>query len=122
MINSAGPVGLAAVVAEWPMHTFALGRACPRAGEKPVAEFGLMESFEIDDGQLDNVSRTDAFAMGVEWQMFRTRLESGRPFSTLVIAENAERLTKLAERSRRFVESRPASGGWASLTVGDYLV
>ena len=82
----------------------------------------LVQPFDIDDGSLDGVSRTECFALGVEWQLFRDRLKSQHPFTLLVLANNAARLTQLAERSRRFVESRPASDGWAELTVGGHRV
>ena len=84
--------------------------------------WGLLEPFETDDGSLADVSAVEAFALGVEWQQFRQRLRAGKPFTTLVLANNADRLTKLAERSQRFVESRPARDGWAELTVGGYVV
>jgi hypothetical protein len=86
------------------------------------ATWGLVEPFEIDNGELDGLRPQECFALGVEWQMFRSQLQSGKPFTTLVLASNADRLTKLAERSQRFVESRPASDGWANLTVGSYRV
>lgn len=86
------------------------------------AEFGLVEPFDIDDGSLDGIGVKECFALGVEWQLFRERLKTGKPFTDVVLANNAERLTKLAERSRRFVESRPASNGWSTITVGGHLV
>jgi hypothetical protein len=90
--------------------------------EIPSTEFSLVEPFDIDDGSLNSVSAAECFAMGVEWQIFRNRLASGKPFTDLVLANNAVRLTKLAERSQRFVETRPANQGWVSITVGDQLV
>jgi hypothetical protein len=82
----------------------------------------LIQPFGIDDESLEPLSPAECFALGVEWQMFRSRLESGKPFTILVLANNADRLTKLAGRSQRFVESRPASDGWAEITVGGYRV
>ena len=90
--------------------------------EIPPAEFSLVEPFDIDNGSLENLSRAECFSLGVEWQLFRHRLASGKPFNDLVLANNAERLTKLAERQQRFVEARPASGGWVSITVGGHAV
>jgi hypothetical protein len=86
------------------------------------AAWGLVEPFDIDGEGLDGIRAQECFALGVEWQIFRSRLQNGRPFTTLVLANNSARLTKLAERSQRFVESRPASDGWAELTVGGYRV
>jgi hypothetical protein len=78
-----------------------------------MTDHTLVEPFEIDNGELDGLRAQECFALGVEWAMFRDRLRTGRPFTLLVLANNAERLTKLAERSRRYVENRPASDGWA---------
>jgi len=85
-------------------------------------EHDLVEPFDIDDGSLDGIAAQECFSLGVEWQIFRERLRKGLPFTVLVLANNAGRLTKLAERSQRFVESRPANGGWAEVTVGGHLV
>jgi hypothetical protein len=86
------------------------------------AEWAVVEPFDIDDGSLENVSQAECFSMGVEWQLFRSRLASGKPFTDIFLANNAGRLTKLAERQQRFVEARPASDGWVSITVGNQLV
>ena len=54
--------------------------------------------------------------------MFRQRLKTGRRFQTLCLAINANRLVKMAERQRRFVEDRPTPwAGWCEIWVGDYL-
>jgi len=90
--------------------------------QESEAIWGLVEPFDTDRGELEGIPPRECFALGVEWQIFRLRLRMGNPFTTLVLANNAIRLTKLAERSQRFVESRPASDGWAELTVGGYRV
>ena len=87
-----------------------------------MIEFGLVEPFEIDRGELDGLSRQECFAMGVEWQMFRQKLATDQPFADVVLSNNAARLEKLAERAGRFVETRPASQGWTRITVGGYRV
>ncbi|MGO8836533.1 MAG: hypothetical protein ACLP7I_13115 [Limisphaerales bacterium] len=85
-------------------------------------DFELVEPFNSEDTSLNGVSSEVAFALGVEWQMFRQRLKTGQPFQTLCIAINAPRLVKMAERQRRFVEDRPTPwAGWAEIWVGDYL-
>ena len=89
---------------------------------KPT-EHGLIEPFDIDDRSLDGVSVQEAFALGVEWLMFRRRLASGEPFKVLCLANNASRLVKLAERHNRFVEDRRTGcEGWTEVWVGDYVV
>lgn len=80
----------------------------------------LVEPFDVDDASLDGLTPQVCFSLGVEWQMFRARLADGETFTTIVLASNAERLTKMAERHRRYVEHRPANDGWAEITVGDY--
>lgn len=85
-------------------------------------DYDLVEPFNSDSGSLNGVSAEVAFALGVEWQMFRQRLKTGRPFQTLCLAMNTNRLVKMAERQRRFVEDRPTPWpGWKEIWVGDYL-
>ena len=66
----------------------------------------LVDPFEIDDGSLANLSPQEVFILGVEWAMFRARLEDGKPFRELCGANNAQRLQNLAERFGRFSECR----------------
>ena len=87
-----------------------------------MTTYSLVEPFEIDNGELDNLTPQECFSLGVEWQIFRTQLSEGNPFTSLVLSNNAGRLTALAERAQRFVEARPANDGWALITVGDYRV
>jgi hypothetical protein len=85
-------------------------------------DFELVEPFNSDGSSLSGVSPEVAFALGVEWQMFRQRLKTGHPFQTLCLAMNAHRLVKMAERNRRFVEDRPTPwAGWSEIWVGDYM-
>jgi hypothetical protein len=87
-----------------------------------MPEYGLIEPFEVDGGELDGLRPQEIFALGVEWEMFRRRLVSGHPFTVYALSNNAGRLNKLAERSGRFVETRPAKEGWSLITVGTYRV
>jgi hypothetical protein len=82
--------------------------------------FRLVEPFYIDNGLLKNVTPEYAFALGVEWAMFRAKLSTGRPFVTLCLPENRARFVRMAERNRRFVEDRQVtSGEWTEIWVGD---
>ena len=82
----------------------------------------LMEPFDLEESSLNGVSAENAFVLGVEWQMFRQKLTSGKPFTLLCLSANAGRLVKLAERHRRFVEDRPTSWcGWTEIWVGDVI-
>jgi hypothetical protein len=81
-----------------------------------------VDSFEADLDSLNGITGECAFAMGVEWSMFRERLKSGKPFTIRCLLANGSRLVKLAERQKRFVEDRPnISAGWTEIFVGDYL-
>ena len=84
-------------------------------------DFELIEPFDTDLESLSDIAPENAFALGVEWEMFRQKLKSGKPFTTLCLAANAERLVKLAEHQGRFVEDRKTSwAGWVEIYVGDY--
>jgi hypothetical protein len=86
------------------------------------SEFELIEPFDTDAGSLNGANSETAFALGVEWQIFRQRLETGQPFRTLCLSLNTSRLVKLAERQHRFVEERPTPwAGWTEIWVGDYM-
>ncbi len=80
--------------------------------------YRLVESFEIDDGSLDGVSVKKCFGKGAQWSHMRARLLSGEQFTTLCLAENADRLARLAERHGRFVEHHPECRGWVKIFVG----
>src|SRR5215467_14335540 len=85
-------------------------------------EHGLVEPFDIDDGSLKGLTPEYAFALGVEWQLFRQQLETGRPFKILCLPENRRRLVAMAERHRRFVEDRQtACVDWFEIWVGDFI-
>jgi hypothetical protein len=93
-----------------------------RMKEMDDGDFELVEPFNSDGSSLNGVSSEVAFALGVEWQMFRQRLKTGQRFQTLCLAMNTNRLVKMAERQRRFVEDRPTPwAGWSEIWVGDYL-
>lgn len=82
----------------------------------------LVEPFDIDDGSLKGLTPEYAFALGVEWQLFRQQLETGEPFKVLCLPENTRRLVALAERHRRFVEDRQtACVDWNQIWVGDSI-
>ncbi len=86
-------------------------------------DFGLVEPFDTDDDSLKNVSSEEAFALGVEWEMWRQRLNSGEPFKDFCLENNARRLEKMATRRNRPVEVRQTDWpGWVSVVVGGYLV
>jgi hypothetical protein len=81
-------------------------------------EYDLLEPFETDDLAGSDAER--AFALGVEWALFREKLKSGKRFTDLIHRENADRLSRMAERQGRFKESHPHGDGWVEIVVGDY--
>jgi len=86
-------------------------------------EFGLIEPFDTEDGSLEGISPEYAFALGVEWEMFRQRLKTGKPFTAFCMLQNTARFVKMVERHNRFVEDRPSvSEGWSEIYIGDYIV
>lgn len=86
-------------------------------------EYGLVEPFGTDGGSLAGISTEYAFALGVEWHMFRQRLlKTSKPFTIWCLAANAVRLVKMAERHCRFVEERRTGfDGWMEIWVGTRL-
>ena len=83
----------------------------------------IVEHFDFEDGSLDGLDPRQAFLLGVEWQLFRERLSAtDDSFTVYCLPENANRLVKMAERHRRFVEDRPnAKPGWTQIYVGDLI-
>lgn len=77
-----------------------------------------IEPFETDDGSLDGLSAAACFALGVEWEMFRQKLNQLQPFSALVHTRNALRVCRMAERHNRFVESHPVAPFYTAVIVG----
>lgn len=85
-----------------------------------MADFGLVEPFDVDDGQLDGIRPNEIFTMGVEFEMLRQRLLPGEEnFRIYVNRKNSERLIALCERHDRFVECGPVEyEDWQLLIVG----
>jgi len=83
-----------------------------------MADFKVIESFDIDNASLDGLSRQQCFVLGAEWARFRFRILAGEQFSTLCNVANAERLCALAERHARFVEYHEHCPGWCQIFVG----
>jgi hypothetical protein len=100
-----------------------LARFMIQTGLMNERDFELIEPFDTDLESLNGIAPENAFALGVEWEMFRQKLKSGRPFTTLCLAANVKRLVKLAEHQGRFVEDRKTCwAGWVEIYVGDYSV
>lgn len=84
-----------------------------------MAEFGLVEPFGIDNGELDNFERHQCFVLGVEFAMFRQKLlENHSAFTDMVCDLAPERIVAMCERHGRCVETREKFDGWVSIWVG----
>jgi ABC-type Zn2+ transport system substrate-binding protein/surface adhesin len=79
-------------------------------------EYGLLEPFDTKD--LAGADAELAFALGVEWELFRQKLLAGEPFTDVVLLENIERITRMVERHGRFVEWHHFCKDWAKIIVG----
>jgi hypothetical protein len=84
----------------------------PRSEE----EYQLGHDFGIDQGELDSVSASRAFVLGVEWEHARQEL-SGGVCSLFVHAENVERISKMALSIGLLTSSRPLASGWREICV-----
>lgn len=80
--------------------------------------FEAGESCDVDDGSLKGLTETRCFILGVEWELFRARLTTGRGFTQLCHHENRARLMAMAERQGRFCEDRSEPYNWGAIWVG----
>lgn len=62
--------------------------------ERDMAKFGLVKSFDIDDGQLDDLRVQDCFVLGYELAMVDQLVEGDDEISQLIHANNRERVAK----------------------------
>ena len=85
-------------------------------------QYVLVEPFAADDISLLGIRPYYAFALGVEWAMFRQKLLDRIPFTALCLPENRTRFVRMAERNMRFVEDRQIAGSdWVEIWVGDLI-
>jgi len=66
-----------------------------------MAEFGLVEPFDIDDGQPLGNTPQEAFVLGYELATVHKALESSGEYLSPVHADNRERIAKACEKSGR---------------------
>jgi hypothetical protein len=55
-------------------------------------EFGLVKSFDIDDGQLDGMSPQECFVLGYELAEIDWLLKRGKRFKKMVHGANVQRI------------------------------
>lgn len=79
--------------------------------------FGLVQSFDIDDGSLDGETRQQAFTLGVEWGRAWELARQPRPFTLSIHAENSARILAMLAQQGRRAKACPATNGWVSVSV-----
>jgi hypothetical protein len=90
-----------------------------------MAEFGLLESFGIDDGELDGLSPQACFALGVEWQKYwqwslNYKAGVALPLSPqLLHAANLKRVLALLRKHGVPFSQRLSHDDWAEISFGE---
>jgi hypothetical protein len=86
-------------------------------------EYTLVESFCIDNHELDDIKSEDAFVLGVEWEMFRQRLTSDQgEFSVSVHNQNVARFKSMSNKRGRAFWYEVVSEHWCKASVGASVV
>jgi hypothetical protein len=85
--------------------------------EPDEEEFELCEPFDIDHGELEGMRLIDAFVLGVEWQMRKTQIETGRAFDCPIHTPNRERIENILKRRGRDFHVVHVDDEWSHLTV-----
>lgn len=65
------------------------------------SNFGLIRSFGIDDGELDDESKPECFVLGYELAQVDAAIESGAAMSRLIHVENRDRIEAHVIKHRR---------------------
>ena len=84
-----------------------------------MATHGLVEPFETED--LAGADAEFAFALGVEWAMFRATTQDGGAVHGPCDSTRRDRLVRMAERHGPFVQHHPHCDGWDQVIVGDHV-
>ena len=72
--------------------------------------------FDIDNGELDSLSKQQAFVLGFEFSNILSMIEGGRSFAIPVHSDNQDRLVKLCQRLKIAYVIR-AHDDWPTLEV-----
>ena len=64
-------------------------------------EFGLLKSFDIDNGELDGLTPQEIFVLGYELAQIDSRLERADKISLMVHSDNRPRIEKSCKDSGR---------------------
>lgn len=82
-----------------------------------LGKFSLIESFGVDNSELDGLSKQLCFVLGVEWEMIRQKVDSGQSFEQSIHSENMERIEALCNRRGMSYKIIPHDD-WPTLIVG----
>lgn len=86
-----------------------------------MSTFGLIKSFDIDHGELDDISKQESFVLGYELATIDALLKSTDEISQLVHAENQHRVRKSCLESKREFKltwmAEDPSESWLMLSV-----
>ena len=66
-----------------------------------MAQFGLIKTFDIDNGELDQLSRQQCFVLGFELAQIDALLTTGKQIHRPVNADNHSRIEKSCLDSQR---------------------
>jgi len=83
--------------------------------------WGLVESFGVDDGELDGLTPAQCFTLGVEWERFYQRLMSDELFKMLINEHNHDRIQTLVKKHARRYDLTNMGSGWYEVTVGERM-
>jgi hypothetical protein len=91
-----------------------------------MPEFGLIKSFDIDNGELDGLSAQEIFVLGYELAQIDYELSGEAEINKPVHADNRQRITKACEDSGRAYRltwhPSDASESWLLLQVAGRVV
>lgn len=84
-----------------------------------AAEYGLVESFGVDNGELDGLAAHECFTLGYELALVHADLDKPEAFTRTVRVENRERIERAAEKRNRRISltymHADASESWLHL-------
>jgi len=79
-------------------------------------EWEMLDSFDIDNGELAGLTLVQAFVLGAEYMDIRTKAMAGDPFEAYIQAQNAQRISLMLNRHDMICEYvYDADIGWTHL-------
>lgn len=91
-----------------------------------MSTFGLIKSFDIDNGELNALSREQSFVLGYELSSIDHRLKCGDAIEQIVHADNRQRIASACDDNNRTYQLTwmhgDASESWMMLQVEATIV